>query len=318
MNTPFSRARLILNPMAGRGRTGRSSETIEHQLGLVANTLDVVYSKNVLDLRNLAAQARRDSVDLVLIAGGDGSVHHAARGLLEESLGVVPTLGILPLGSANDFAYSLNLTQGWWQKPGWKLGRVDHGWIQLDQNPSMAFVNGVGLGLNAMVTVRSQKIGWLRGIPLYTAALLQSLFWDWRQQCWNVSINYQPMEEFSKAEGILALSVLNGRREGNFDLCPDSKTDDGLFSVMVVRPMSRFRALALLPSLVMGTFQQRKKSLLFKEGTQFLVESPEGIPCHADGEVIAVPGDGIKRVDIRLVSKALPVIVGPSFSFSEG
>ncbi len=315
MTPAFSHARLILNPTAGRGRTARSSESLKNQLGLVTKSLDLVYSQNVLDLRNLASQARRDGVDLVLVAGGDGSVHHAARGLLEESLGKVPTLGILPLGSANDFAYSLDLAPGWWQKPGWKVGWVDHGWIQLDQKPSLAFVNGVGMGLNAMVTVRSQKIGWLRGIPLYTAALLQSLVWDWRKQFWKVLVNNQPLDKVAETGGILALSVLNGRREGNFDLCPSAKTDDGHFSVMAVRPMSRLRALGLLPSLVMGTFHQGKGPIHFSKGAHIVVESTEGIPCHVDGEVISIPEDGVKRVEIRLANKALSVIVGPSFSF---
>lgn len=315
MNTPFSRARLFLNPTAGRGRTAHIAESLKNQLGLVTKSLELAYSQSALDLGNLASQARRDGVDLVLVAGGDGSVHHVARGLLEEITGKVPTLGILPLGSANDFAYSLDLSKGWWQKPGWKVGWVDHGWIQLDQNPALAFVNGVGLGLNAMVTVRSQKIGLLRGIPLYTAALLQSLVMDWRKQFWKVLVNNQPLTEITEAGGILALSVLNGRREGNFDLCPNAKIDDGLFSVMAVRPMGRFRAFCLLPSLVMGTFHQGKGPILFSEGTHIVVESTEGIPCHADGEVISIPLDGIKRVEIRLAHNALPVIVGPSFSF---
>jgi len=316
MTQPFPRARLILNPSAGRGRTANFGEKLQSQLGPIAHSIEVFFSKSAEDLKQLAAKSRRDGVDLLIVAGGDGTVHHAARGILEEPLGTVPTLAILPLGSANDLAYALGLSDGWWQKPGWKVAAIDHGWIHLNQNPPVAFVNGVGMGLNAMVTIRSRGIHWLRGIPLYTAALLQSLLWDWRTRIWKVLVDSQPIPEVEDSCGLLALSVLNGRREGNFDLCPGARLDDGQFVVMAVRPMSRFRALGLLPSLITGSFGNGKGPIRMLEGTQITVESPEDIPCHADGELVSVPGDGINKLSIRLVSKGLPVVVGPGFSSS--
>lgn len=72
MNTPFSRARLFLNPTAGRGRTARIAESLKNQLGLVTKSLELAYSQSALDLGNLASQARRDGVDLVLVAGVTG------------------------------------------------------------------------------------------------------------------------------------------------------------------------------------------------------------------------------------------------------
>lgn len=314
MPQPFPRARLILNPSAGRGRMANFAEKLQNQMGSLAQSIEVVFSKSAEDLRQLAASSRRDGVDLVIVAGGDGTVHHAARGLLEEPLGTIPTLAILPLGSANDLAFALGLSKGWWEKSGWKVTSIDHGWIELNQNPSIAFVNGVGLGLNAMVTIRSRRIHWLRGILLYTTALLQSLLLDWRTRFWKVRVEGQPIPDAEDSCGLLALSVLNGRREGNFDLCPGARLNDGQFVVMAVRPMSWFRALGLLPSLVTGSFGNGKGPIRMLEGTRIVVESPDDIPCHADGELVSVPGDGIRQLKIRLISKSLPVVVGPDFS----
>jgi diacylglycerol kinase family enzyme len=71
-----------------------------------------------------------------------------------------------------------------------------------------------------------------------------------------------------------------------------------------------------LPSLITGSFGNGKGPILMLDGTQIVVESPEDIPCHADGELVSVPGDGINKLIIRLVSKGLPVVVGPGFSSS--
>ena len=316
MAEPFPKARLILNPSAGRGRTANFAEKLQSQLGSLAQSIEVVFSQSAEDLRHLAAKSRREGVNLVIVAGGDGTVHLAARGLLEETQGTIPTLAILPLGSANDLAFALGLSDKWWEKPGWRVTAIDHGWIRINQKPAIAFVNGVGLGLNAMVTIRSRGIHWLRGIALYTTALLQSLLWDWRARSWKVRVDGRPILEVEDQQGLLALSVLNGRREGNFDLCPGAKLDDGLFVVMAVRTMSRFRALGLLPSLVNGSFGKGKGPIKLVEGTEIVIESPDDIPCHADGELVSIPGDGTNNVTILLVGKGLPVVVGPNFSFS--
>ena len=316
MPKPFSLARLILNPSAGRGRTANFAEKLVNQLGSLAHSIEIVYSKNAEDLKQLAATARREGVNLVIVAGGDGTVHFAARGLLEEPSGTIPTMAILPLGSANDLAFALGLSNGWWEKSDWRVETIDHGWIQLNQKSPIAFVNGVGMGLNAMVTIRSRGIHWLRGIPLYTTALLKSLVFDWRTRFWKVKVDGQPVPGVEDSKGFLALSVLNGRREGNFDLCAGARLDDGKFVVMAVRPMGRFRALGLLPSLVSGSFGKGDGPIRMVDGTRIVVESPEDIPCHADGELVSVPGDGINHIKIQLVKKSLPVVVGQSFPSS--
>ena len=60
MPKPFSLARLILNPSAGRGRTANFAEKLVNQLGSLAHSIEIVYSKNAEDLKQLAATARRD------------------------------------------------------------------------------------------------------------------------------------------------------------------------------------------------------------------------------------------------------------------
>ena len=97
------RARFLVNPGGGRGRAGRRLREIR-RLAADAGS-EVVLSR---DLEHLSAEARRaaeEGVERLLVAGGDGTVHHAIRGLEGSDC----ALAILPLGSGNDLAAALGV-----------------------------------------------------------------------------------------------------------------------------------------------------------------------------------------------------------------
>ncbi len=104
------RAMLIVNPNATT-TTPRTREVIIRAISSAIDTT-VIDTTHRLHASDLARQARRDKIDIVLTLGGDGTVNEAVNGLLADVTGPsLPTLGTIPGGSANVFARSLGLSE---------------------------------------------------------------------------------------------------------------------------------------------------------------------------------------------------------------
>jgi diacylglycerol kinase family enzyme len=100
------RALLVANPSATT-TTAAGQDVIAHALASEIK-LDVVATRYRGHASELAARARREGIDLVVVLGGDGTVNEALNGLLAEGPGErVPALGVVPGGSANVFARAL-------------------------------------------------------------------------------------------------------------------------------------------------------------------------------------------------------------------
>src|SRR5262249_49493381 len=128
---------------------------------------------------DLAVESVRAGHRLVAAAGGDGTVHEVANGILRAAHpDVVFTL--FPIGSANDYAHSLGLswTQSLAAPESPTVRQVDAGMAQLTDGRRRFFVNSLGLGFSGAVTVESRNIRRLRGLFLYGLAFLRA----WRRR----------------------------------------------------------------------------------------------------------------------------------------
>lgn len=97
------KARLIVNPVAGRDQGPDYLALIDAKLRKHLDSLDIVMTVAEGDATRAAAEAARESIDLVFAAGGDGT--------LNEVLNGVVTFGIIPLGTGNDFATALGFSR---------------------------------------------------------------------------------------------------------------------------------------------------------------------------------------------------------------
>src|SRR5215203_6623002 len=101
------KVKIILNPMADMGnawRIARDLRSITEQHGGV-DWSGTVYPGHAIDL---AKQAGEQDYDMVIAMGGDGTVHEVMNGLMKVPAEKRPILGIVPAGSGNDFAHSIN------------------------------------------------------------------------------------------------------------------------------------------------------------------------------------------------------------------
>lgn len=105
------RARLILNPSSGTDKAPEFLPAINRALRDRFGRMEIVMTTAARDAEDAAAQAARDGCDRVFVAGGDGTLNEVVNGLMSErALDRVP-IGLLPLGTGNDFARMLHLSE---------------------------------------------------------------------------------------------------------------------------------------------------------------------------------------------------------------
>jgi diacylglycerol kinase (ATP) len=290
---------VIFNPRSGRGRAARRLANLQHTW---ADRAVFWPTEQPGHAEELAAKAAVSGFALVVAAGGDGTVHEVANGLLLAARPDV-AFGVVPLGSANDYAASLGIADG--ALPGTAQRLVDVGLVRDATGRERRFVCCLGLGFNGMVTLESRKIKRLQGVALYGLATLRALCSHFATPVMEMTIDDQPPAKWPT----LMLSVLLGKREGGFVLAPDAQLDDGLFDYVHAGDLSRFEVLRLLPRLAISGPPKDYAKVRQGRCRQIELRSPDPLAVHVDGELFARPEDNVRVLKIRIEPRALRVQV---------
>ena len=113
---------LFVNPTAGRGRAGRQLPRIRALFAESGIATDVQQSGAVGDLESRVRRAVEAGVRDIVVAGGDGSIHEAVNGML--AAGRDARLGVIPVGTGNDFAKACGIPLDWQQATRALAGRL--------------------------------------------------------------------------------------------------------------------------------------------------------------------------------------------------
>lgn len=305
----MSQITVITNPYANRGD---SKHHIDAGLRALASSgLD--FAIKLTEYRGhatkLAEEAARAGAPVVVAAGGDGTVNEVINGILraaEGQPGVAPTaLGILPVGSGNDFAWGLGLDRGL-EDAIERLRRgqsriIDVAYAEADADPSRYFVNILGGGFDSQVNIEAHKIKRLRGFTIYIVAVLKTLVIYYRTP--RVKIRFD--DKVLDFEMLMTLVGNGTRLGGGFIATPNASHDDGLFDVCMVHKTSRFDMLRMIPKFMEGKHLTHPKVVMARTA-KIEIESPDGFPSQADGEVV---GNHVHHLTITLIPQRLRVIV---------
>jgi YegS/Rv2252/BmrU family lipid kinase len=257
----------------------------------------------------LARQAGLDGYDLVIALGGDGTVHEVINGLMLVPAEKRPALGLVPIGSGNDFAFAANIPleadRALAHALSGEASAIDLGLLTDEHGRKEYFDNTVGIGFDTLVTIHSHKLPLLRGFAMYLTAVIQTIL-----------LNHDPARMQIETDGEkwelenLMLVVCNGPREGGgFMIAPDAKVDDGLLDYMIVRKISRAMMFRLLPEIMQGT---HAKFPPIKMGTcrRLSLTSEKPLYIHIDGEIFTDFGSNLKSVTFEILPDALRVVRG--------
>lgn len=302
--------KLILNPMADMGRAWK----VANDLRPIAQEFkgDLSWSGTVYPTHaiELAKQAAEEGCDLIIAMGGDGTVHEVMNGLMQVAAEKRPVMAVVPIGSGNDFAYSIGITQ----KSAHALAHalkaenikpVDIGLMTDEHGRKEYFDNTLGIGFDAVVTIRSHKLPIVKGFLMYLTAVIQTIV-----------LNHNParvkIETDSEAwdGSTLMVTLCNGPREGGgFMLSPESKNNDGKMEYVIVDKVSRATMFRLVPEFMKGT-HMRFKQVRMGAFKKFALSSDLPLYIHADGEVFTSFGSNLKKVSFEILPQALKVVHG--------
>lgn len=294
---------LIINLTAGGGKPRPHLKTIFKYLKENGFNFKVSYTSHHGEAIELARKAADKGMDLIVSIGGDGTVNEIVNGIMKSKNN--PSLGIIPLGWANDFIKSVNIpsdiTQACQILVQGKIKKIDIGVI----NSQIYFANICGVGFDAEVAQLANQMKSkhpnLRILSafVYVFATVKKLLSPFSYH--NVKIKFNGQKIHSK---ILFIAISNGIfYGGRFKITPKAILDDGLLEICLVEEMGRFKYLSIIPKVFKGTHASIK-GISFYRAKEVVIESSEIILAQVSGEVI----EGQKKFTITLLPKSLKLI----------
>ena len=302
------KVKLIFNPTADKGQAWQIASDLRP---IVANFGHADWSGTVYPTHatELACQAGEQGYDMVIALGGDGTVHEVINGLMQIPDVKRPVLGIVPIGSGNDFAQSISVPQ----KPDLALVHalraqphpVDLGLFSDATGRKEYFDNTLGIGFDAVVTIRSHKLPLVQGFMMYLTAVIQTII-----------LNFNAMQLHVETESetwdlsTLMLTLCNGSREGGgFLVAPKARNNDGLIDYATICKVSRLMMLRLVPEVMKGTHGRFKQ---VRTGTcrKMSITSDRALFIHADGEIFTGFNTDIHNLSMQVIPNAIQVVRG--------
>jgi YegS/Rv2252/BmrU family lipid kinase len=253
-----ARTLVIANPRSRNRAASRRLKSLEAKLRSALGPLDIECTRAPRDAERIAREGVRSGIERIIVAGGDGTLSEVVTGLLSAQLGDYAVIGLLPLGTASDFARGLgqppNVDAAIERLAAGKTLRVDAGRVtyRTDDRQEVTgyFANVASFGLSGVVdelvnrTTKvfggrmSYMIGTVRGIARYRSG--------------PVSISVDGELVFDGPLSVAA--VANGPYfGGGMRVAPNARIDDGLFDWVIVPGMSRCALLREFPLLYRGS-----------------------------------------------------------------
>jgi diacylglycerol kinase (ATP) len=304
------KAHLIYNPAAGPRDAIRSLRRASAHLKRRGWSVEPQITRRPGDAIALARAAAQTDCDVVIVAGGDGTIGEAVNGLV----GAQTALGVLPMGTANVWARQLGIPTNILAHPSRlreavdglvesTIRAVDVGQI-IGQANDRYFLCWAGIGLDAQVTAkmepRPQRTRRLGILPYAIAAVMVAR--DFQGVRTRVSLD----DSVVRGRTLLTLAS-NIRQYGAiFNIARDARMDDGLLDVFVFKGLGFPYAARHLLKIVTQR-HLRDPQVVYRRARHIEIQTEWAVPVQADGDPIATT-----PVRLRVVPRALRVLVPPS------
>lgn len=272
----MKQAMIIINPSAGK----------EEAINYIGNVKDILRDQGYLvtvketekerDATLFCITACKERYELIVSIGGDGTLHETINGLVDQEHR--PTLGIVPLGTVNDFARALHIplhpTKAIQNLSSSRLQAVDLGRLN-DQ----LFVNVVAAGslAESLSTVSSDDKSRL-GAFAYIKEGVKELM---NQPAQPLCIRYD--DKTWEGDSPLFLAALTNSVGGFEKLAPDAAVDDGLLHCFIIQDLNLFNTLTASLSLLLGNFKNHKDVVYFT-AKNVRISSKNSVRTNVDGE----------------------------------
>ena len=293
-------ARIIVNPYAGRWRAKAAIPDIERACEKTGLDYELSLTKGPNHGIELAREAALAGFSPIVSAGGDGSVSEVVNGLMQAAGGgMAGPLGIIPLGSADDFADMLDLEKE--IEAACRMILAGHTrTVDVGHVNGRYFDNNSAVGLEPMVSITQAGMKRVKGTPRYILAALTTIL---SHRPWRARLVW----DGGQYEGPVALvSVGNTRRTGGvFWMTPRAEPDDGYLDFVFAGKLGRLKLIRLLPTTFDGSHVERPE-VTYARTTHLAIECDPPTPIQADGELFELSAT---RIEYTILPGRLRVIV---------
>ena len=236
------------------------------------------------DTERLTAEAVREAVDgrieCIVAGGGDGTVNQVFSAAYSAGLPSGCSLGVLPLGTANDFARSADIPASDLVAALGIAATTAPRLIDAGILDGRLFVNLVSGGFGSRVTAETDP-----RLKKQLGGLAYAMTGITRFAELAANNGVFRAENFSWEGDFLALAIGNGRMAGGgIPLCPDALLDDGLLDLMIIPALDRTARLKVFAQLLREGAASLRATLLTARSSWIECESRHGLNVNLDGE----------------------------------
>ena len=295
-----NKVKVILNAFGGRLGEQAKITLVEQAVQSAGLECHLELTQYAGHATKLTQQAIMDGWPIIVAAGGDGTIHEVINGfMLAAEENYAATLGIIPLGTANDLADVLQLprdTAAACQRIAAGNTRV----IDIGTVNGRFFANNSAVGLEPVVTINHEQMRRLKGNLRYMLAALKSIV---EAKPWQMRLIW---DDGTYEGPVTLVSVGNSHRTGGlFYMTPRAVLDDGLLDFVFAVGLTRWQLLTLLPKTLKGTHIDHPLVTYLQTSSLAITSSP-CTPIQADGEVI---DRGASKISYSILPNRLRIIV---------
>src|SRR5437773_5374000 len=285
---------LILN---GKAAGNDALQTAVERQRAAGHSIEVRVTLEKGDARRFVAEA--GEVYLLIAAGGDGTLNEVVHGLMDLPTVARHVLGVVPLGTANDFAIGCGIPRD--QEEALALCMEGEG-VPVDVGKANEhwFLNAASIGFGAEITATTPpELKNLLGPAAYAVmgAILAMNVHHYRGRL------TLPDREIA-GSGPVAI-VGNGRQAGGVQVTPRARVDDGLLDILSVRDIPPLALLTAAREL--QELSPDGEYISYWQTPWAEVHTEEAIPVNLDGEPVR-----FSKVRYEAVPKAIRLIAPPN------
>ncbi|HEX8464754.1 MAG TPA: diacylglycerol kinase family protein [Abditibacterium sp.] len=277
---------IVLNPRAGRGAGQKMRPRLEKWLAAESMDAQILVTEHRGHATELARAATGNGAEIVVAAGGDGTLGEVLNGIWGTNV----KLGILPLGTGNDFARTLSI--GADLELGLKVlkdgfsRRVDVGTVEIE-GKSRFFLNVAGAGFDSRCAMRinehrPQILSKMSGPSAYLVAVASELM-SLKSAQLKLELDGKLIEERA-----VLCAIANAKSYGGgMKVAPDAQIDDGLLDVCLIKDLGALQFARAFPGVFRGKHIHHPKVEMFR-ASKVTLESEPPLPVLVDGDIFGV------------------------------
>ena len=272
------KALVVLNPTSGREESLHYEQKICDQI-CGTHEIEVVKTTCEGDARRLTEKACREGVDTVILVGGDGTVNEGINGIAEKPFR--PKVGIVPLGTVNDFARALNIpldADEAIKLLGGTTTYADIGKVNDEYFTNVVAIGAVPKAVGEVSIEQKTKLG----PAAYLLEGMKAIF-DHEPFTVNLSYNGQAFEK----EAVLFLVVLTDSVGGFTTISDEADVTDGRIHCFTIESSSTFKTLKIATNLIFGSLRDDENVHYFSTD-KIDITSNQPLELNVDGDLIGM------------------------------